>query len=366
MLMNGSRIQPTICAAPSAVTTAWLQSVLRHAGHDCELASFEAANVGTGQVGQNVRFRLTYSRGTGPATIVGKFASDDPESRQTGISLMNYFREVRFYQELGPTLDIQTPRMLFTEIEPESHDFVLMMEDLAPAEQGDQIRGCGPEEAMLAIRELTRLHGPRWDDPTLKDYDWLGGQDDDGSAMIKGLWDAVFPGFLARYTDHLSPEHLELTRALNDKFGAYVAKRPGPKTVTHGDYRLDNMMFGDGAETPRLVVLDWQLPFRANGLWDVVYFLGGNFPPEWRREHEEHLLRVYHDALVENGLSAYSFDRCMDDYRACGLVLVGYLVTGAKDIDPSSFNERGQTLFETMFNRYSTAIMDLESWRYLP
>ena len=354
MLMNGSRVTPTICAAPSAVTTAWLQSVLRHAGHDCELASFEAANVGTGQVGQNVRFRLTYSRGTGPATIVGKFASDDPESRQTGVSLMNYFREVRFYQELGPTLDIQTPRMLFTEIEPESHDFVLMMEDLAPAEQGDQIRGCGPEEAMLAIRELTRLHGPRWDDPTLKDYDWLGGQDDDGSAMIKGLWDAVFPGFLARYTDHLSPEHLELTRALNEKFGAYVAKRPGPKTVTHGDYRLDNMMFGGPYP---LAVVDWQSPGLGLGTADAAYFMGTGLEPEIRRECERELVGIYHGGLLGYGVEDYSFDDCWRDYRRAsfaGLVMavIASMIVGQ--------TPRGDEMFMAMARRSAAMAIELE------
>ncbi len=61
----------------------------------------------------------------------------------------------------------------------------------------------------------------------LADDDWLGGQDDDSSEMIKGLWDAVLPGLLARYTNHLSPDYLELTRALDRKFGACVAKRPG-------------------------------------------------------------------------------------------------------------------------------------------
>ena len=51
-------------------------------------------------MGQNIRFALDYETGAGPATVVGKFASDDPASRQTGIALQNYLKEVRFYREL--------------------------------------------------------------------------------------------------------------------------------------------------------------------------------------------------------------------------------------------------------------------------
>ncbi|MCH2099336.1 MAG: hypothetical protein MK142_13190, partial [Pseudomonadales bacterium] len=99
---------PEIRGAPGDIDAGWLTAALRHAGHDVEVASVSQGNVGTGQVGQNVRFELTYARGEGPRSVVGKFASDDPVSRQTGVSLLNYLREVRFYQELDPTLDIRT------------------------------------------------------------------------------------------------------------------------------------------------------------------------------------------------------------------------------------------------------------------
>ena len=150
--MARTSADPGICATPSAVTGPWLEAVLHRAGYDVSVASFTAEAVGTGQVGQNVRFLIEYRRGEGPRSLVGKFASDDPESRQTGIALSNYLREVRFYQELQPTLDIQTPVVLFTDIDLDTQEFVLMMEDLSPAVQGDQISGCDPVAAERAMR----------------------------------------------------------------------------------------------------------------------------------------------------------------------------------------------------------------------
>lgn len=136
----------------------------------------------TGQVGQNVRFSFRYSSGVEPGTIVGKFALGDPESRRTGIALANCLREICFYQELKLTLDIQTPALLFADIDLDidldTHDLGLMMQDLAPAVQGDQLEGRGAAEALLALPELSKLHGPRWEDPKLFEDPWLGVQSD--------------------------------------------------------------------------------------------------------------------------------------------------------------------------------------------
>ena len=92
--------EPRIVGDPAAVSAEWLTEVLQHAGYDMTVTGFEAANVGTGQVGQNVRFNLTQRSGEGPSSIVGKFASADPVSRATGIEQGNYASEVHFYREL--------------------------------------------------------------------------------------------------------------------------------------------------------------------------------------------------------------------------------------------------------------------------
>ncbi len=342
-----------IRATPGEVTTEWLEAVLRHAGHDVDLADFRASAVGTGQVGQNVRFELNYARGEGPGSIVGKFASDDPESRQTGIALSNYLREVRFYQELQPTLDIQTPKALFADIDPESHAFVLMMEDLAPAVQGDQIAGCGPEQAEIAMIELARLHGPRWNDPKLRQLSWLGVQDDESAAMVKGLWDSVFPGFKERYAQRLKPEHLQLVDALAERFGSYVSRGDGPLTVTHGDYRLDNMLFGGPYP---VAVVDWQSPGLGTGTADAAYFMGTALEADQRRECEQALLDAYYSTLSSYDIGGYSRAECERDYirsSFAGLVMavIASMIVGQ--------TPRGDEMFMAMARRSADMALDL-------
>ena len=55
---------------------------------------------------------------------------------------------------------------------------------------------------------------------------------------------ALFATFVERYTERLDPAHLELARRLIESLPHLMAQRVGPITVTHGDYRLDNMLFG--------------------------------------------------------------------------------------------------------------------------
>jgi hypothetical protein len=89
---------------PAAVDAAWLTAVLQQGGVDAAVRDFTAANVGTGQIGESVRFVLDYARAgdDAPASLVGKFPSSGEQSRSTGVALGNYIREVRFYQQLAP------------------------------------------------------------------------------------------------------------------------------------------------------------------------------------------------------------------------------------------------------------------------
>lgn len=346
---------PGIPDGPTAVTIEWLEQVLRHAGIEIGLADFEAEPVGTGQVGQNIRYRLTYADGAGPGSLVAKFPSDDAASRETGVALSNYLREVRFYQELAPTLDIQTPRAWFADIDLDTQNFVLVMEDLAPAVPGDQIQGCTPEAARLAMAELARLHGPRWGDSELESIEWLGVQDEESIAKVEALWRQVFPGFEARYENRMAPDHLRIARALGEKFQSYVRGRSAPRTVTHGDYRLDNMLFGGSYP---LTVVDWQSPGIGAGAADAAYFMGTALEPGARRECERELLASYHQALSGYDIGNYSAERCWEDYARAsfsGLVMavIASMIVGQ--------TARGDEMFMAMARRSSAMAIDLDA-----
>ena len=64
--------------------------------------------------------------------------------------------------------------------------------------------------------------------------------------------------------------------------------RDEPRTIVHGDFRADNLLFGPA----RPVVLDWQTASFGTGTSDLSYFLGSSLPVPVRQQHEEALVRA--------------------------------------------------------------------------
>ncbi len=357
--------RPTIVGRPSDITSSYLTEVLNYAGIDAEVVSFDARNVGTGQVGQNVRFNLNYAAGAAadaPASIVGKFCSDDEVSRQTGIALLNYLREVRFYQELRQTLDVQTPAVLFTDINPQTHEFVLMMEDLAPAGQGNQIEGCDVATVKLGLTELARLHGPRWGDQSLYDFEWLGRSDPESAVTVSGLYQQLLPGYIDRYRSRLTEAQLEMGEQLGRSFSHYQALNTPdnhPMTVTHGDYRLDNTMFGGPYP---VAVVDWQSPGIGNAGQDLAYWVGTSLHSEERREHDKALVTHYYNELSRYDIGDYSEEQCWLDYRQFAFAGWNMAVIASMIVGQTN---RGDEMFMAMARRSAQMAIDLKSLELL-
>lgn len=352
---------------PALVDAAWLTEVLHEAGvaPQARVTSFERTVVGTGQMGRNVRFALEWD-GDGtdaPTSVVGKFPSDDPKSRATGTAQGAYEKEVRFYRELAATVDIRTPRCFFADVDAPTGDFVMLLEDLAPAVQGDQLAGCSVAQAALAMTEAARLHAPRWGDKSLGDSDFLNAPTEDSAGILQAIYQALFPGFAERYQSRLSADELGLIARLGPRLTRWVQDSETPLTLVHGDYRLDNMMFGTEAGGYPLAVVDWQTLTLGAGPGDVAYFLGAGLLPEERRKHEEALLRDYHEQLRGAGVTDYAWDACFHEYRRSTFAGVVMAVVASMIVEQT---ERGDDMFVAMASRHSAHAIDLEAEALLP
>ncbi|MDZ7675646.1 MAG: phosphotransferase [Acidimicrobiales bacterium] len=345
---------------PDDVTPEWLTTVLTRAGQldGGRVASIDPTPVGTGQVGDSVRFGLTYEGGSGPATVVGKFPSEDETSRASSVATRTYEIETRFYQQLRDRVDIATPEPYLALLDVEANEFVLIMNDLAPAEQGDQMRGCTVDEAALGLEEAAKLHAPLWGDSSLVGVDWLDRASPEGQSFYVQLLGMLYPGFLERYGDRVDAEVAELGQVLVEQLAGYMATRPEPLTVTHGDYRVDNMLFGTTEGGAPLTVVDWQTAALAPAMVDVSYLLGTSLTPEDRAAHEHDLVAQYHQHLLTAGITDFDFDRCWHDYRR--FAFSGFLMAvGASMIVGQT--DRGDEMFMAMANRSGRMAVELES-----
>lgn len=345
---------PALCADPARVTPAWLTEVLRTAAvtDDAAVTAVRRERIGTGLVGQNVRFHLTWDSGaaTLPRTVVAKFPSPDAVSRARGVTGGEYEREVRFYQRLAARARLRVPVCHLAALDETTGDFVIVLEDLAPARPGDQLTGCDLDQARAALREAAALHAAYWDDPALDGLPYLRrlhAEPEPLGAFLTAVW----PDFVAAYGDALPPGGTELGARFVRSVPAWAAAEPEPRCLAHGDFRIDNMMFGARDVT----VVDWQTIQQSAAAADVAYFIGASLPAPLRRAHEDELLHGYHEALCGAGVTGYPLPRLRADYRHATLAGV-VLTIGASMLVTA--DTRGRRMFSVMAERHFTHALD--------
>lgn len=308
--------------------------------------------VGTGQIGTCYRLELQGDPAL-PATVLAKLPAVDPGARAM---LANPYRtELRFYREIAPTLAVRVPALHHADGAAEGGDFVLLLEDLAPAVQGDQIGGCTVAQVEDAVINLAGLHGPRWCDPTLLDIDGLSINGPEDAALMAELFGPAVDLFVDNLAGQLSEEDVATVRAVPDVIERWALARAERFGPVHGDYRLDNLLFPpDGG--PGVVAVDWQTLSLALPARDLAYVIATSLDPEPRRAAEETLVAAYHRALVGHGVRSYSLEQCWEDYRFAMLQVPLVAVFGQAY---GTRTERGDRMFAVMIARSCAAIRDL-------
>lgn len=339
-----------IPSAPEEVTAAWLSQVLGVA-----VASVDISPVGTGQTGATYRLVVGYRDGAGPAdSFVVKLPAQDPEVRQR--VALSYRSEHAFYTQLAGTLAVPLPHCYHCAIAADGEQFVLLLADMSPAEQGDQIRGCTPAEAELAATALAGLHGPRWCDPA-----WLTlaatvmPKPDEPTARGLGeITRMAAETTLDRLGDRMSPQDRATVTDSAALIGDWLLAAPERFSLLHGDYRSDNLLFDP--DRTRVTVVDWQTLAVGLPARDLAYFLATSLLPGDRADHERGLVGRYARALTDRGVTGYDEQTCWQDYRF-GMLQVPLITTLGFAF--SAATDRGDDMTLTMLERGARAIREL-------
>ncbi|MHB8514994.1 MAG: phosphotransferase [Dehalococcoidia bacterium] len=353
-----------IPAGPEQLSADWLTDALRQNGiiDRALVTAFDTKVIGEGSgfIGQLARVGLRFDRDEpgAPRSLIAKFPAATEGGREIGNLFRFYEREIRFYEEIADRVDLRTPKRYHSAMDTGRGEYVLLLEDLAPARVGDQLAGCSLDDARLAVSELAKFHATWWQSPELDAMDWMLVIDDPVHQSAQQSYSEAWEPFVQNFAGGLSKEML----ALAERIGKNVINiqhgfADEPRTIMHGDYRLDNMFFagpGGGAE---FAVVDWQITSRGRGIFDLAYFVCGGLPPALRRAHEMELVRLYHDLLLARGVRGYDFDRCLREYRTGALYLLVYVVISLGTLDTA--NERGLALFHAWLDRATTAILEL-------
>ena len=333
------------------IDAAWLSAAL-----GVEVASVKALRVGTGQMGQSWRLTVSYADPTTalPTSFVAKMAGGDPETRT--LIADGYRGEFLWYTSIGSTVDIRIPTCWYATITEDSVSFVLLLDDLAPAEPGAQLPGVTVHEAHVAVREMAGLHGPRWADASLLEMPALRPPSAEGAAFHAQIFAGAVPQFVAQFGEWMSADDIATLDDLSTWMGDWLLSRVTGLTLIHGDFRPDNLMIAPSGSP--ITTLDWQTIGLGFAGRDLGYFLGLGLETDLRRAHERELVATYHEALAAHGVEI-SLEQCFDDYRLGTpqgplVTVLGAVYATATPSDASN------AMFSSMITRSCAAMRDLD------
>ena len=364
------RAAASLPASVAEIDATWLTDALTAAGTilDARVTSIEARVIGEGSgfAGQLARLSLRYEPlgSAGPATIIAKLPVLDPSTRSFFMAAGIYEAESAFYRDLARDVPLRTPHCYFNGADATAGNYVLLLEDLAPARTGNQIASCTRAEAEAIVRGLARLQAQFWDSPKLDALPWLN-RSSDPRRDLSPLLPFVLPAALERAGDLMSPKVREMASSLGNHLPRVTQHlSTPPSTLTHGDYRLDNMFFDVPDARDGLAFIDWQAAGRSKGPADLVYFLNGNLRAEDRQAWESDLSALYLEGLREGGVHDYSADACRRDMSIAllqQLAVVVLLMAGA-DLTADG---RGPLLARTMLQRNNAIFEETEFSHFL-
>lgn len=318
----------SIPQTPDAFTPPWLTTALRRAGalNGASVTEVQRSVLAEGAsfFGLLARLTLTYDapEPQAPASLVAKVPLAEGPNRQSALRGGAYSREVRFYQEIGPSPGVGLPHVYHAARDDEGERFLLLLEDLRHGHWADPLAGCTLDEARCVMIALARFHAAWWRRPKLDRWSWLNHEREARLGMVQRGYEAGWQGFVARFDALLTSALRAAGPTLGPLVCVVMEQQPGETcTLTHADTRADNLFFR--ATSPLdLALVDWQNVRRSfSGAWDVVYFLTSAFPSATRRQYEAELLALYHETLRDNGVSDYSWEAFRVDCRRATLTI---------------------------------------------
>lgn len=266
------------------------------------------------------RLHLSYQRPTenAPQSLIAKLPTARKELHERAQVFQPGTRENWFYRAAAAQSPLKVPHCYLNDTDLSTGASVLLLEDLSHATPGNWLVGATIEQASLVLGSLARLHARWWGQDQSKEiqelHQLLSGNSENETNLVQDLFDAAWPQFVDQTSTALPEDVRQLGEAIVGNMQMvddFID--PGSPTLVHGDYRIDNMLFGEMDGKPICWVIDWEDVTFGSGMIDVSWFLGGCLPVE-QAHHENNLLRLYHQGLISNGVENYTWVQCYVDY----------------------------------------------------
>jgi aminoglycoside phosphotransferase (APT) family kinase protein len=334
------------------ITPAWMTDALRRHHPDAVVSDVEVVLRDDG-TNRRARLGLTYSAGTGPATVFAKAV--DPAHAELVALTSGLFHEPRLFNA-GVVLPLDHPVVYAAIIDEDASDFLMIMEDVVArgADPRDSTRPMTVDQVASGVRGLAKLHSEFWGDRITSDpaLSWV-----EPFVAFAGLEYAPLEIAYERLGDSVPAEIPGMTGTdlFVDIWARYIGTlTEAPQTLLHGDPHIGNTYV---LPDDTVGFLDWQMVRRGNFALDLGYFLQGALTIEDRRRSERDLVEEYRGALSLPSDDMPSADEVSLRYRASvahGLAIWIATLSGGDAW-------QGAEICLALAQRYAAAFVDLDT-----
>lgn len=343
------------------LTPDWLEAALGAALDGARIVSFSPHVIGVGEgfMGQLARLSLELDAASdsAPTSVIVKFAAARDDTREMARDQNLYAREIGFYRDIGSSVGVRVPQCYFSRFDDASQRFVMLLEDMAPGVPSDQVLGTSRETSRWVVENLARVHAKWWNSPDVDTLEW-------GKWLIN---ETPMEEGLARLRENTAqvekdgsfdayPEMKRLLPMLPPLFRIEPAP-PFPFSLTHGDLRSDNII-EPGDAGGEYCVLDWQLCGKGDPVNDLTRWMVQSISVADRQATEQDLLKLYHETLIANGVTGFSYKALQNAFKTNLVVIYIMFSMSIETVDRSS--ERAQALFDKFYSRLDAALVDWE------
>ena len=300
------------------VTAAWLTEALRRSG------ALTAGAVAAVEVkaeestwSSSVRLRPTYTPDVAGRLPTALFLKLCNGAGFIGQSEVDYY--TRDY--VGLT-DAPLVTCYDAQYDPASGAYHILLDDLSPTHQATWDVTPTLAYGQALARGLARLHAYRW---TPEQRAAIGAAMPDAAKLGRyvEVARAGLEPMLADVAGDIEPRWATLWRDVFDWHPPRMVERarnPAGFTVVHGDANPGNILAPIQGEAQIYLVdrqpFDWSLTVWL-GASDLTYMMVTYWETEVRRALEMDVLREYHEELGRRGVSDYTWDELLADYRLC-------------------------------------------------
>ena len=308
-------------ASPEDATPEWLSGVLRESRLEQLPEILDVRILLTRKLAYSTvaRLKVEYSDSHGTLDApVHMFLKLSRETRSDSHTRGIGEKEVEFCRNLAPEMSCPPLiRCYDAAFSAETGRSYILLDDLFETHsQPEQNNAPSESFSHSAVEALAKAHAHWWNDPRL------------GVGVGMLIDDSTLGDFIAdlhssakRFIEDSGSEltsgqkhAFKLMLAHADRIWGRLKDRRG-LTVTHGDAHWWNFLYPNNLEEDAVRVFDWHLWHVDLGARDLAFLLALGGFTEPRPEIETGLLRTYHDSLTATGVSDYSWEQLVEDYR---------------------------------------------------